>query len=127
MVQTMQDLKEEKKKGAWCANYNKLSCKSEKALKQCNQDVFHVELETERQAANLWIQVQLAKIRYGFKPKKFTGDGYYVLKNFVPASMQLLLLCEAEGFLEKSNEEPTHILSCQKAGHHAVSALWPAV
>jgi len=73
-----------------------------------------VELETEKQAANLRVQVQLEKIRDGFKPKKLAGDGYYNLKDFVPTSMQLLLLCEAEGLLEKSNEEPTHILSCQK-------------
>jgi len=73
-----------------------------------------VELETEKQAADLRVQVQLAKIRDGFKPKNFAGDWYYVLKDFVPTSMQLLLLREAEGLLEKSNEEPTHILYCRK-------------
>jgi len=71
-----------------------------------------VELETGKQMADLRVQVQLTKIRDGFKPKKIAGDRYYVLKDFVPTSMQLLLLCKAENLLEKSNEEPRHILSC---------------
>jgi len=68
----------------------------------------------EKEAAELWVQLQLEKRRDGFKPPIFAKQGYYILKDFLPPRMQALLLREAVGLLEKSKETPTHILSCRK-------------
>jgi len=92
MTAPMQESKVEKKEsGPRRIAYDQLRRKSNKALEDCSGEEFAVDLAMKKAAAESRVQVQLQKKRDEFKADIFVREGYYVLKDFVPAAMQPLL------------------------------------